>query len=76
MRMSYNFAVLITQGKDGIFVAHVPLLHGCHTQAKTLTKLHQRLQEVIALCIEVEQSKKQPILQEKFIALEHMELKV
>ena len=73
--MSYNFPVLITQGKDGIFIAHVPTLQGCHTQAKTLPQLNKRLQEAIALCVEVERAKNQPILQEKFIALKQMTLK-
>ncbi len=35
-------------------VASVPALRGCHTQARSLDKLMQRIQEAIALCLEVE----------------------
>lgn len=37
-----------------MFVATVPALRGCHTQAKTLSELDDRVREVIALCIEAE----------------------
>ncbi len=55
--MTYHFPVIITQGQDNIYVAHVHGLRGCHTQAKSLPVLHKRLQEAMELCIEVEQSK-------------------
>lgn len=74
MSMTYHFSVVITQGKDGMFVAYVPMLRGCHTQAKTLPTLHKRLREVMALCVEVEQMKRHPIPQEKFVAVQHLEL--
>ncbi len=72
--MTYYFSVVITQDADGTYVAHVPTLRGCHTQAKSLPVLHKRLQEAIELCVEVEKSKKQDIPQEKFIAIEQMEV--
>ena len=34
-----QFKVIIEQGEDGLFVASVPSLPGCHTQAKTLKEL-------------------------------------
>ena len=74
--MTYHFSVIITQDKNGMYVAHVPSLRGCHTQAKTLPVLHKRLQEVMALCVEVEQTKRQPILQQRFVAVEQMEVKI
>ena len=74
--MTYRFPVIITQGRDGKYVAHVPALRGCHTQAKTLKQLYNRLEEVIALCVEVEQSKHQPIPQDRFIAVQHMEVRL
>ena len=76
LAMTYRFSVIITQDKNGLFVAHVPSLHGCHTQAKTLPTLHKRLQEAMALCVEVEQSKKQPIAQDTLVAVEQVELKI
>ena len=72
--MSYNFSVIITQDRSGTYIAHVPSLKGCHTQAKSLATLHKRLPEAIELCLEVEQSKKQPIPQSKFISLEQIEI--
>ncbi|HEY4504732.1 MAG TPA: type II toxin-antitoxin system HicB family antitoxin [Candidatus Paceibacterota bacterium] len=47
------FRVIIKQDEDEYFVASVPSLPGCHTQAKTLTELRKRVKEVIGLCLEV-----------------------
>ena len=57
-----------------MFIAHVPGLRGCHTQAKSLSMLHKRLKEVMELCVEVEQAKRQPIEQQRFIAVQQMEV--
>ena len=46
--------VRIEQDETGCFVASVPALHGCHTQADSLDVLAERLQEVIELCLEGE----------------------
>jgi predicted RNase H-like HicB family nuclease len=50
-----EFSVIIEQDTDGYFVASVPQLVGCHTQAKSLDELMERIQEAIALCLEFEQ---------------------
>ena len=34
--MSREFSVVIEKDEDGYFVASVPTLRGCHTQAKSL----------------------------------------
>ncbi len=34
--MTREFSVVIEQDDDGYFVASVPALRGCHTQAKSL----------------------------------------
>jgi predicted RNase H-like HicB family nuclease len=47
-----KFTVLIEQDEGGYFVATVPALRGCHTQAKSLDTLMKRVREVIALCLE------------------------
>lgn len=48
-----QFKVIIEQGEDGYFVASVPALPGCHTQAKTLSELKKRTREAISLCLEM-----------------------
>lgn len=49
-----QFTVLIERDSTAWFVASVPEFPGCHTQARSLDKLMERIREVIALCIEVE----------------------
>ena len=49
---NYKFRVIIEQDEDGIFVATVPELKGCHTQAKTLDALIKRTKEAIGLYLE------------------------
>ena len=53
--MKYEFKVIIERDADGYFVGSVPSLRGCHTQAKSLDVLVRRVQEAIALCLEVEE---------------------
>ena len=52
-----EFTVVIEQDEDGIYVASVPELSGCHTQAKTLDELNRRIKEAIELYLEVEAEK-------------------
>ncbi len=54
MAKSREFNVVIEQDSDGYFVASVPDLRGCHTQAKSLDTLMKRIREVIELCLEDE----------------------
>ena len=42
--------------EDGYYVASVPALPGCHTQARSLDKLVVRVREAIELCLEVDGS--------------------
>jgi len=52
MKTKRKFTVVIERDKEGHYVASVPALRGCHTQAKTLDTLMKRVREVIELCIE------------------------
>ena len=54
INMRKEFTVIIEQDEDGIYVASVPELEGCHTQAKTLDELRARIKEAIQLYLEVE----------------------
>jgi predicted RNase H-like HicB family nuclease len=53
-RKSREFNVLIERDSEGFYVATVPALRGCHTQARTLDQLTKRVREAIELCLEVE----------------------
>ena len=43
---------VIQKDEDGYYVADVPELSGCHTQAKTLDELEKRIQEAVLLYLE------------------------
>jgi predicted RNase H-like HicB family nuclease len=51
--MKREFTVIIEQDEQGFFIAEVPELRGCHTQAKSLDELMKRTKEAIQLCLEV-----------------------
>ncbi|MHC5733533.1 type II toxin-antitoxin system HicB family antitoxin [Nostoc sp.] len=53
--MKREFNVILERDADGYFVASVPNLPGCHTQAKTLDELMERIREAIELCLEFEE---------------------
>ena len=64
MKKEYN--VIIERDSEGYYVADVPSLRGCHTQAKSLDELIVRIKEVIELCLEVEQD----YIQNEFIGIQ------
>ena len=55
--MKREFNIIIEQDEDGYYIASVPELPGCHTQAKSLDKLNERIIEAIELYIEVDKKK-------------------
>jgi len=48
-----EFTVIIEQDEEGYFIAEVPELKGCHTQARSLDELLARIKEAIQLCLEI-----------------------
>jgi len=54
--MQMKFSVLVERDEDGYYVASVPELPGCHTQAKTLDQLTSRIKEAIELYLETEET--------------------
>jgi len=50
--MLREFTVIVKRDGDGYYVASVPALAGCHTQARSLDALVARVQEAIAVCLE------------------------
>lgn len=74
MQKKYNFPVVIEKDENGVYIATVPALRGCHTQAKNLVTLYKRIQEVISLCLEVEKNiLKEKISDNKFIGVQNFE---
>jgi predicted RNase H-like HicB family nuclease len=51
-----EFSVIVERDAAGYYVASVPELRGCHTQARSLDKLVERVREAIELCLEVERN--------------------
>jgi len=63
--------VLIEQGEDGGFIATVPSLKGCHTQADTIYEALENIREAALLCLEVEQE--MPATN-RFVGVQQMEI--
>ena len=49
---SRDFFVIIEQDEDGTFIASVPELIGCITQADTKEELDKNIKEVVKLCLD------------------------
>ncbi|MBD2628416.1 type II toxin-antitoxin system HicB family antitoxin [Trichormus variabilis] len=71
--MSREFNVIIERDADGYFVASVPSLRGCHTQAKSLDELMERVREAIELCLEVDENQTEPL---EFIGVQRIAIEV
>ena len=52
--MQRQFDVVIERDEEGYYVASVPQLPGCHTQARSLDEVTERIREAVELCLEVE----------------------
>ncbi|MCL1816103.1 MAG: type II toxin-antitoxin system HicB family antitoxin [Clostridiales bacterium] len=68
--MIHNFTVLIEQGEDGAYIATVPALRSCYTQADSIPELLDKVHEVIELCLEMNEA---PI-STKFIGVQQIEV--
>lgn len=54
MKAKRQFTVVVERDESGYYVATIPQLRGCHTQAKDLKTLLQRSREVIDLSLDDE----------------------
>src|SRR3970282_2297656 len=59
--MAREFSVIIERDADGYYVASVPTLRGCHTQATSLDDLMARVREAVELCLEVQGENVEPL---------------
>jgi predicted RNase H-like HicB family nuclease len=50
--MQREFDVVIERDSEGCYVGSVPAVCGCHTQARSLDELLERMREVVELCLE------------------------
>lgn len=67
----HTFTVLIEKDEDGILVASVPALKGCHSQAKSMDELLVRIQEAIELCLEVDRDE---LYLNQFVGVQQIEV--
>ena len=65
--MKKDFNVIIEKDVEGFYIASVPALKGCHTQAKSLDVLMERIKEAIELCLE---NQSEPIYPIDFIGVQ------
>jgi len=72
--MKDKFTVLIEKDEDGMLVAKVPDLSGCHTQAKTMPELLKRIREAIELCLQVKKENHEEISSSEFVGIQQIEL--
>ena len=52
--MPRQFDVVIERDSEGFYIASVPQMPACHTQARSLDEVTERIREAIELCLEVE----------------------
>jgi len=73
-----EFRVIIEQDEDGLYVATVPELIGCHTQGKTLEQVRRRIREAIELVLESDDAARKEKLQHpqspSFLGIENVKI--
>ena len=51
-----EFYAVIKRDEDGLYVGEVPQLRACYSQGRTIDELMNNMREVIALCLEDEET--------------------
>ena len=59
--MQRQFDVVIERDSEGYCVASVPQMPACHTQARALDEVMERIREAIELCLEVQGTPEQEL---------------
>lgn len=69
LRKTREYVAVIERDEEGWYIASVPALPGCHTQARSLDELSKRIKEAILLCLDVKGEKEtEPVLE--FVGLQ------
>lgn len=55
--MNNNYHVIIERDSEGFYVGSVPALPGCHTQARSLDELSERIKQAIALYLQAKRKR-------------------
>jgi predicted RNase H-like HicB family nuclease len=59
--MTREFSVIIERDAEGYYVATVPALRGCHSQANSLDELMTRIREAVEVCLEAQGDSLEPL---------------
>ncbi len=59
--MPRQFDVIIDCDQEGYYIASVPQIQACHTQARSLDEVTRRIREALELCMEVEGAPEQTL---------------
>lgn len=59
--MNDVYTVIVEKDDDGYFVGSVPTLPGCHTQARSIDQLMDRMAEAIAVYLEAGENEPAPL---------------
>jgi predicted RNase H-like HicB family nuclease len=57
-RMAHGYGITIKQDENGIYVACIPALPGCHTEGDTLNEAMRNIKEAIKLYLEHTKAKR------------------
>ena len=66
-----EFDVVLEKDEDGLYVASVPEIQGCHTQGKTIQEVLERIKEAIEVCLESDGEETTPT---KFVGIQKVEI--
>ena len=74
MMPNKTFQVAIERDEDGVYVASVPELPGCHTQGDTLAEVKENIKEAIEAYLE--SMGKEELLKTEFIGIHPIKVAV
>lgn len=67
--MVRDYNVIIERDAEGILVASVPAIPGCHTQARSMDELMERIKEAVLLCLEASGEEPAPL---EFVGIQRL----